>query len=509
MTGYERFEMPNVQAAIDLASKFKEDGRYDWFRGQRKEWPPYPTAVRLHLAQDAQVLERNIRRIEMFCDWAGGMAELQYLLETGKVHDLYAILQHYGVATNYLDFSTDPAVAAYFACDTPKADAGQVGCIYCLKTADLLDVWETMSQLDERKGAQLEMVTVDVSNLWRLEAQFGVFLYTNYNWDVDYPMDRIVFPNAGYPTAESRERIYPVHKSALEQLLDQYFDTERTTFSNEEWMAWTEELRKRGHTNVSIHRWEAFPEFVYAPAFRDAAALTPHDTWKSVEQCGWQAYPAERFDSTVGYSQVITLATGVDDVASVARSVEQRVQELLRSDPRLRSKAVDWQIANAPASLDVDVLSAMLRRAWNGMRQLPYAAADISACCGRITLLVAARFHEHPQHEERRAHLTQLLGPVKKVAFGAGDGSGSAAWVTERALTACVRTDIESLLTEEEQSRALDIERLLQVIYNPRVLFNFNCLVQLFARDAIPSQVLDTRNLILFNPAGIATFGNP
>ena len=49
-----------------------------------------------------------------------------------------------------------------------------------------------------------------------------MFLYVNYNWDVDYPMGRIVFPYQGYPVTPTREGIYPEDRSALEQLLDEY-----------------------------------------------------------------------------------------------------------------------------------------------------------------------------------------------------------------------------------------------------------------------------------------------
>jgi hypothetical protein len=98
---------------------------------------------------------------------------------------------------------------------------------------------------------------------------------------------------------------------------------------------------------------------------------------------------------------------------------------------------------------------------------------------------------------------------VQRVEFGTKDVAGAQAWVTTDALAACVRGDIESLLTEVEVCRARDIHELLQVVHNPRLLLEFDRLEKLFAREAIPVQVPDDRQLIHFNPARLESFGNP
>src|SRR6185436_2754536 len=104
-----------------------------------------------------------------------------------------------------------------------------------------------------------------------LQAQAGVFLYTNYNWELDYPMDRIVFPYTGYPAFPLKERIYPTDRSPLEQLLDQYFDVENTTFTNEMMREWLGQL-KGG--NASWATMNTFERGLYAPAFVDAASVS-------------------------------------------------------------------------------------------------------------------------------------------------------------------------------------------------------------------------------------------
>ena len=59
--------------------------------------------------------------------------------------------------------------------------------------------WNILGTLEERKGAEMERVEIDVQNLWRLQAQRGVFLRVNYNWHIDYGMFKIIFPYSGYP----------------------------------------------------------------------------------------------------------------------------------------------------------------------------------------------------------------------------------------------------------------------------------------------------------------------
>jgi hypothetical protein len=112
-------------------------------------------------------------------------------------------------------------------------------------------------------------------------------------------------------------------------------------------------------------------------------------------------------------------------------------------------------------------------------------------------------------YREREQHLSRLLGPVQRVEFGTKDVAGAQTWVTTDALAACVRGDIESLLAEVEAWRARDVHGLLQVVYNPRLVLEFDRLEKLFAPEAMPVQVLDDRQLIHFNPARLESFGNP
>jgi hypothetical protein len=115
-------------------------------------------------------------------------------------------------------------MAGFFACDLDDLVPGEPSCIVCLNTADLVDFWHNMPA----KWRPPECLRIDVSNLWRLQAKKGVFLFCPYtNIEEIYDFDRIIFPASVQATQTMRDRVYPVRKSQLEILLDQYFMNER------------------------------------------------------------------------------------------------------------------------------------------------------------------------------------------------------------------------------------------------------------------------------------------
>lgn len=219
----ETYEVANIEEAVELANKLKNDGSYDWFRGQVQDGPPVSSLSRVLESDDSEQIEKSARSVALFFDWVGTIPELRYLQTPKHINDICAIMQHYGIPTHYIDFTTNPSVAAFFAADTENLPIEGKSCIYCLNTEELMEVWDVIKDLDARKGAIIELVRIDVRNLWRLQAQEGVFLFANYNWEIDYPMDRILFPYSGYPSYPTREQIYPEDKSQLEQLLSQFF----------------------------------------------------------------------------------------------------------------------------------------------------------------------------------------------------------------------------------------------------------------------------------------------
>jgi hypothetical protein len=71
-----------------------------------------------------------------------------------------------------------------------------------------------------------------------------------------------------------------------------------------------------------------------------------------------------------------------------------------------------------------------------------------------------------------------------------------------------VRPDIASLLKDDYVKHVADLKMLMQLVYDPRVLFLFEPFKTLFAREVVPIQVVERRKLVHFNAAALATFGN-
>jgi hypothetical protein len=496
-----RIEVSSVEEAVVLANRYKAEGRHDWFRGQVRELPPRSSLVRIQ--HDVDALEACRHRVRTFCHWAWEIDYLTPLLEEDKLHKLFAILQHYGLPTHYLDFSTFPEVAGFFACDTAHPPTEEMSCIYCVNTSDLINRWEAIRHNPGKKESILETIVVDVSNLWRLQAQEGVFLHVNFDWDSFYPVDRIVFPYRGYPARPPREMIYPTHRSWLEQLLDHYFSYERGELTEKRLIEFIADLRAKGRSFAAVYTMDTWDRGLYAAAFINKATAVEHlASWDKAALASWHAIPDERFHETVGRSHQMTFPSG----KSAHESGEDIRRQVLHSLGSLRSQALNFSFDGPPEP--IGKLSAMLERAWNGMRILPYSLEEIAECLGRVTMLCMLGFADMSV-EERRRCMEENFGPPQRTQFGTDDGVGSMAWATKAALANALRSDIRSLLTAEYLTRADDISDLFQVIHNPKIMFEFEPFKRTFAREIIPSQVLDLRRLILFNPALLNSFGNP
>lgn len=505
------YEAGNIEEAVELAHKLKAEGHYNWFRGQVRDRPPHSSYYRVLTSGDPEKKEKCACRVEMFFKWVGSIPELRYLQEPDRVHGFFAIMQHYGIPTYYIDFTTDPGAAGFFAADTASPPTEGKSCIYCLNTDDVMSLWQNIKDFDSRKEASIELVSIDVRNLWRLEAQQGVFLFANYNWDIDYPMDRILFPYSGYPSYPTRERMYPEHKSPLEQLLDQYFSLETSAFANEEMRQRFEVLNARGRS-ADYLELEPWAEGFSAEVFIDRSRLVPLESWSPEALRPWEIAPEEDYHQTVGPTLKMKLKPHAS-AEEIRKSVSFGVKQILHSDSTLRSKTVDWVFTELPESVSQEELNDMLRPIWNGMRRLPYADSEIADAFGSVAALRMIQFllifGREVTPDGQLEPFSQCFGESMRVGFTNRDGSGSVALVARESLRRALRPDIAELLAPKFKGFASDVHDLFQIIYNPRLMFEFNEFKRMFAREAIPAQVVLQRPLILFNPARLMFFGNP
>ena len=217
-------QVNDVNQAVALAARLRDEGEYDWFRGQVKDYLLVPSYIRRTEPQ-REAAQEKIGRFE---HWVRDTPGLEELAAAGTDHIL-AVAQHYGLPTPFLDFTTDPEIAGFFACDSADIIPREPSCIICLNTSDLADFWQNMPA----EWRPPEFLSIDVSNLWRLQAQKGVFLFCPYeNIEEIYDFDRIIFPASAKTSLAMRDQIYPARKSQLEILLDQYFMNERLIEGN-------------------------------------------------------------------------------------------------------------------------------------------------------------------------------------------------------------------------------------------------------------------------------------
>src|SRR5262249_46182017 len=124
-------------------------------------------------------------------------------------------------------------------------------------------------------------------NLWRIEAQAGVFLVDDEILD-DYPFHCLLFPaSLGPEPSRARAAVYPEKKSDLELILDQWFWHEQASTGTRRLWEMLEQ------SAVAPHRitWESTD----GVGLKSILRPEPHPSWSGREKTWLRA--TERFDS--------------------------------------------------------------------------------------------------------------------------------------------------------------------------------------------------------------------
>ena len=500
-----RHAVSNVEEAVELALKLREAGQYNWFRGQlQASWMPSSSLERaLDRGESHEILQQRILR---FQHWAESEPSLKYLADAANRDQLFAVLQHYGVPTCYIDFSTDPGIAGFFAsdCEVPPPP-GTISTILCLSTADIRAFYDTHIDSAYGRGAetpQIDLVSVDVNNLWRLQAQSGRFVFANHKWYHFYDLDRIDFPWTGYPSFPPRDRIYPVHRSPLEVLLSNYFEEERRQIGRQKFL---QEQRGRAAAgrptirHMTLHS-DGYDQRVFPSPPQEL------DSWGEVNLKLWLETPAEIFQEAVGIRQTITMRTNAPaPLPSV--QLAYGLSAAMRQDVALRRRAVHWDLQGLPNSVDRDRLELLVRELWNGMRILPYEDEDIAAACGALLEMCVQPDCMSSDGSRILAAFRAWCPDAMEVEFGGDRDSGSRGYCSATRLHEVISPIWISALPP---GRAVDSAvPALQACHLPRRMFDFQTFAKLFARELIPSQLALGRAVIHFNPARLTAFGLP
>ena len=491
-------EVANVNEAVRLAEDLKGKGEHDWFRGQTQNWPLKSTYVRLS-EEDRQQLMEKLGRFEGWIKSTPGLEPI-----AANTDMLVAVAQHYGFPTNFIDFTTEPSIAGFFASHgTAASDSGS--CSLCLNTCELAGFWDRFSKV--RPGPGPEFIRLTVPNLWRLEAQHGAFLFCPFsNFEHIYDLDRIVFPFTGPIGDPPESLIYPQRKSHLEILLDQFFMAEQMV-QHERTMREADNFH---HINFPSHPGNYQPELVRnGPPPRLAS-------WDPTKLALWRQVTSQSFSSGLTSERWVLDAPSSDDDSLHIASFSQQVSSRLNSAPAARQLFLSWTLSAEDFSItpqESHQISTVLQQLWDGLRLLPYSNDQIAegmACCATLGLQWSRLRPEERKDNWERICL-QLFPDAIEVEFGSNDSSYSRAYVSEFALRSAVREDIEGFLNPGFAGRLVrSATGLLQAIWAPDRLFEYDRLSHLFATRIAPVEVwMRQGSAIFYSAARLVSFGLP
>jgi hypothetical protein len=248
----EDIRVATVEEAVQAAQELGNSDISYWFRGESKVRPLRSSYVRLNPEAQKNALEQLIR----YESWLKDTPGVENL--AANTDQAVAVAQHYGLPTNFLDFTASPEIAGFFASEKGGTDrAEEPACILCLDVEDLKEFCSGPAGWN----SPLEFLELTVPDLWRLESQKGCFLFCPHD-DIEnlYPLDRIVFPNTHPLHGKKRGDVYPERKSAPESLLNQFFMGEGLTEWNNrsESIQFTNHFTKMYETPGDVHP-DVFP----------------------------------------------------------------------------------------------------------------------------------------------------------------------------------------------------------------------------------------------------------
>jgi hypothetical protein len=501
----------DARAAVEMASRFRAEGRFDIFRGQIRNYPLQPTILRPHVDRHAAVT-----RLEHFASW------VQHTPELASLHDnrdaILAVAQHYGIPTNLVDFTTEPSVAGFFAEDGPlphvEAEEFEASCIICVNRTSLARSWADLNR-GYRTAHSTDLVRIleiDVHNLWRLQAQHGLFIAINASPDLleaMSPFFRILFPHKAARSKIDRTSIYPAHKSHLELLLDEYFSNERA-------LDGIEKCRELGLYNSTVVVDLGLGD---VSAFRGGELPPRLQSWNDNATNLWRMEPDERLSDTRSRSSIRIKLKEQEPPLDLAIRIRRQVIRAIRRKPDLRCRSIQWSIKHANGSaLTIDdedqepfedgslpqiVCSDRVVMLWNGLRRLPVSDEQLASS---IANYISLALHG-------RNAISTLFGKTVGVEFSAGAGR-NVGYVSDEDLLRFMRSDLYEFLQPEERQAMTDSDSRLEVamslLFDPSRLFEFSGFADLFVRQIIPTQLtirLDG-DMFVFSPGRIERFGN-
>jgi len=469
------------------------------FRGQARDWRPLRTSLARLDENDREEAKNELRRFE---GWVKGISALNEI--ASDVDATFAVAQHYGLPTNYMDFTTEPRIAAFFAAFEPPTDLGdkEFSCIICVNTQLFADFSSQMASV-RPKWVEPRRVNVDIAELWRIQAQSGVFLFLPYfNFEDAYEFDRIYFPAYRGQPCVPKDDVYPRQKSDLEILLEQYFMKRRMRDIGEI-------FRPEPEGVVTIVMVDGFEEGIDKECF-GKEGLPIHESWKKANLIAWQKPKPEKWSEYSKAPKVdIVLPTLRDPVQALSHLAGTLIDKL-KKQPDLRNGPVIWRCNG------VALIEESLTLFWDGSRRWPYNTEDIAF--GLALTAVFAALSSRTSHSITYSHIAeellyQCLGPIIEVEITMEDDSYTRGYARQSDLARAVREDFPQYLKNKWRPKITKIQHRLQVANVPSRVFDFGRLSHVFVQQIAPTQVVlrgeNSGKARLYNIARAAKLGLP
>lgn len=484
------YNAADLREALKLAKEFKLAGKYNLFRGQAKNWPVKSTAGRLS-KQSHEKARQALERLYYYFTTNSALSKYK-----DNIDWFYAVAQHYGIPTNYIDFTTDPEVATFFATNSKSNVEGENCVIICLNETDFIEFVEFTKLLYEKDNViPPQIVKVDVDNLWRLQAQSGHFLFTPYgSIEHYYDFDRIIFPFVEPFNQIKSEHIYPKTKSELEILLDHFFNTEKRIEGQRN----MQKLIKA----VKIPVYE-FPSENIGTYLKNKKR---HRTWSKANIKSWEFLTNELWQKNAIAAKISLKVNANKEPSEQIEEISRYVfSELESNNDITRDNNLDFDIVFTPKSTKKNhrIINSNCKRIWDGTRNLPYSLNDIASILSKYICL--------EYHKQKFDKIISFSGE-KLITLELTNeyGSITRCMASPSVIVNAFRKDLKSVLIDELITDPIS-SRVLLYVNRPNLVFNFNLLAKAFVKELIAYQVLhnsrDEKPVIFYTPSQLTILG--
>lgn len=487
------YRVSNSQEALNLANKFKSQGRFNLFRGQNEDWPLVPSVYRLSNEKKEKARQRLLRLMDY-------LYSIPETVEYADSADLIStIAQHYGIPTDFIDFSSSPEIALFFATHSKKDLTGKEGIIICINKSEFIGVMDLISFFFEEKNLIKPYIyEKKIDNLWRLQAQKGCFMQLSFgSIEALFDYDKIIFPHDGLPTPIKETDVYPKHKSDLELLLDNYFAMEQKNEGYQRMMKFSKEM------GIKIHRIPKVPVYKYVKSRKQ------HPSWESKKIKQWRYQTVEPLPKHEIFSFEITIrnisSKKNPDFEKNYQEIKSQLKVTLKGITRKRQISPSIQFCpqiRRKKKLISSLINRNVRRIWDGMRTLPYTKEQIVQV---ISKYLAFELWESVLEKD----IEEVIYDPILLSMSNSHGTYCRFHASGFNVARAFRDDVLDI-QDDALPQSLN-SQLLLYIQKPRVVFDFDRLLELFVKEIIATQVLRSKNskdpTLFFSPAYINRLG--